>query len=219
MPSSSATDFPKAQASMLKEQLIARGIHDEAVLKVMGVIPRHDFVEEKDRKVAYEDHPIAIGQNQTISQPYIVALMTQLLKLIGDEKVLEIGTGSAYQTAILAKLAGNIFSLERIESLANRAKERMKKMNIQNVQIKLGDGSLGWPEKAPFDAIIVTAAAPAPPKALLAQLTDGARMVVPVGKAGNQKLQLWQKKSNEYSYQEITSVAFVPLIGAQGWKK
>ena len=212
-------DFSKAQDLMLKEQLIARGIRDEAVLKVMGEIPRQNFVGNKNQKAAYDDHPIAIGQNQTISQPYIVALMTQLLALKGDENVLEIGTGSGYQTAILARLARQVFSLERIERLAKRARERLKKMGIKNVRIQLGDGSLGWPEKAPFDAIIVTAAAPAPPKALLDQLSDGASMVVPVGKAGSQKLQLWQKNSNDYSYEDISRVAFVPLIGAQGWKK
>ncbi len=204
---------------MLKEQLIARGIKDEAVLKVMGEIPRQDFVAKKDRSLAYEDHPITIGQHQTISQPYIVALMTQLLALKGHEKVLEIGTGSAYQTAILAKLAGKVFSLERIEKLARHARERLKDMNIQNVRIKLGDGSLGWPEKAPFDAIIVTAAAPGPPQALLEQLSEGASMLVPVGKAGNQKLQIWRKKMDKYSHKDISRVAFVPLIGAQGWEK
>ena len=177
------------------------------------------FVGKKDQGVAYEDHPIAIGHNQTISQPYIVALMTQLLALKGDEKVLEIGTGSGYQTAVLATLARKVYSLERIEALMIQARERLKKIKIDNVRIKLGDGSLGWPEKAPFDAIIVTAAAPSPPDALLSQLAEGAHLLVPVGKTGNQKLQLWQKKSNTFLHKDISRVAFVPLIGAQGWEK
>lgn len=203
---------------MLAEQLLARGIKDDAVLKVMGALPRQHFVQRVDDAAAYEDRPLPIGSGQTISQPYIVALMTQLLALKGDEKILEIGTGSGYQTAILAKLSRNVHSVERIEQLALGAQAALAELEIGNVQVHIGDGSLGWPDEAPFDGIMVTAAAPKAPKALLEQLAEDAYLVIPVGKRGRQKLQCWQKSREGYVHEDICPVAFVPLLGAQGWQ-
>jgi protein-L-isoaspartate(D-aspartate) O-methyltransferase len=203
---------------MLQEQLISRDIYDQGVLQAMKKVPRHHFVLPEHRYLAYTDGPLPIGHGQTISQPYIVALMTQLLQLDEDSTVLEIGTGSGYQAAILAHIAGEVHTIERDKDLARHAKATLKKMGIQNVTVHVGDGSKGWPENAPYDGIIVTAASPKVPKPLLEQLKDGGRLVLPVGSRGNQFLELWMRQGVKYSHEQVAPVAFVPLFGEYGWK-
>ena len=204
---------------MVESQIISRGIRDRRVLDAMRNVPRHVFVPPEHRYLAYSDGALPIGNGQTISQPYIVALMTELLELKGDEKVLEVGTGSGYQAAVLAMLAGKVHTIERHASLARYAARLLEDLKITNVQVHVGDGTLGLPEFAPFAAIIVTAAAPEVPKVLLEQLEDGGRLVIPVGQRGDQYLERWQRQGDQYAYENILSVAFVPLIGAQGWKE
>jgi len=181
-------DYRVARKRMVEEQLIAGGVRDPRVLKVMQVIPRHRFVEKGLEDQAYLDRPLTIGSGQTISQPLIVGMMTQALELKGTEKVLEIGTGSGYQTAILAELAKKIYTIERIPSLSLKARKILYRLGYYNVEFKISDGTLGWPEDAPFDAIIVTAAGPEIPHALKSQLTTGGRLVIPVGSSESQKL-------------------------------
>jgi len=203
---------------MVKEQIESRGVRDRRVLEVIRKVPRHLFVPEAYLDEAYDDHPVSIGEGQTISQPYIVALMTSLLELKGDEKVLEIGTGSGYQTAILAELAKEVFSVERIESLAKKAKKRLEDLGYKNVHIKVGDGSLGWEEHAPYDAIIVTAAAPKLPKPLIDQLKVGGRIVIPIGDRFFQSLHRYVKKEDgSLEGQDFGGCVFVPLKGKEGW--
>lgn len=202
---------------MIHWQLIRRGVVDKRLLDVMENLPRHLFVPPNCRDSAYEDRPLPIGDGQTISQPYIVGLMTSLLALMGTETVLEIGTGSGYQTAILARLAKMVHTVERNLSLARQAQATLHQIGIGNVAIHPGDGSLGWPDAAPYQAIIVTAAAPAVPQPLLDQLTDGGRLVIPVGARRRQSLELWQRKGEDYTHRSILPVAFVPLIGKHGW--
>jgi protein-L-isoaspartate(D-aspartate) O-methyltransferase len=204
---------------MVETQIISRGIRDQRVLEAMRSVPRHNFVSPEHRYLAYSDGALPIGSSQTISQPYIVALMTELLELKGDEKVLEVGTGSGYQAAVLALLAGKVHTIERHTGLARYAARLLEDQKISNVQVHVGDGTLGLPEFAPFAAIIVTAAAPDVPRALLDQLEDGGRLVIPVGQRGDQYLERWQRQGDQYDYENILSVAFVPLIGAQGWKE
>jgi protein-L-isoaspartate(D-aspartate) O-methyltransferase len=183
----------------------------------MSFIPRHCFVPDDYQHLAYTDGPLPIGDGQTISQPYIVALMTQLLKLKGDEKVLEVGTGSGYQAAVLAYLVGEVHSIERHADLASQAADTLKSLGLTNVQIYVGDGTLGWQASAPYDAILVTAAAPEVPQALLEQLSDGGRLVIPVGGRFSQFLQLWKRKGSKYKHDALVPVAFVPLVGKYGW--
>lgn len=202
---------------MVDEQLIPRGISDPSVLKVMEKIERHKFVPKEFLDSAYNDHPLPIGNGQTISQPYIVALMTELLRLTGKEKVLEIGTGSGYQTAILAELSTNIYSVERIPSLAERAIKALAELGYKNIEISIRDGSLGWSEHAPYDAIIVTASCPEKPRALLNQLAESGRFVAPIGGAFGQVLTLFEKQGNSIVSHEICGCVFVPLIGKEGW--
>ena len=173
--------YKKQRARMVETQIRARQIRDDRVLKVMETVPRHLFVDEGLINQAYSDNPLPIGERQTISQPYIVALMTEALELKGRERILEIGTGSGYQTAVLAKLADRVFSIERVAVLATRARKILDRLSCYNVAIRVGDGSYGWKEEAPFDAIITTAAAPQVPQYLLEQLVPGGRLVVPVG--------------------------------------
>ncbi|MDO8281244.1 MAG: protein-L-isoaspartate(D-aspartate) O-methyltransferase [Thermodesulfovibrionia bacterium] len=202
---------------MVETQLRRRGILDERVLSAMEEIPRHVFVSDDLKYMAYDDCALPIGENQTISQPYMVALMTELLALKGDEKVLEIGTGSGYQTALLSRLASRVFSVERIEALALRAKKVLDELNYGNVKISVSDGTLGLPEEAPYDAIIVTAAAPDIPQAYIGQLKTGGRLVIPVGSRYSQVLQLVEKTSSGITVTESTGCVFVPLLGKDGW--
>jgi protein-L-isoaspartate(D-aspartate) O-methyltransferase len=207
---------------MVETQIEARGISDARVLRTMGVIPRHLFVDEGLIEQAYNDSPLPIGEHQTISQPYIVALMTQALELKGRERVLEIGTGCGYQTAVLASLADRVFSVERIASLAASARKILDKLNFYNVAIRVGDGSYGWREEAPFDAIITTAGAPEIPQYLVEQLAAGGRMVVPVGGRDVQtlyKLTRSAENPQEIKKEDLGGCRFVSLIGESGWGK
>jgi protein-L-isoaspartate(D-aspartate) O-methyltransferase len=187
------------------------------VLAAMGEVPRHLFVESALADRAYEDRALPIGERQTISQPYMVALMTQALGLTGAERVLEIGTGSGYQAAVLAHLASRVYSVERIKPLADRARKILDRLKLFNVVIKVFDGTFGWPEEAPFDAIIVTAGAPAIPQPLIDQLKEGGRLVVPVGEREDQRLVKLVKRSSGLQSTVLTDCAFVPLIGTHGW--
>jgi protein-L-isoaspartate(D-aspartate) O-methyltransferase len=203
---------------MVREQLESRDIYDERVLEAMRFVPRHRFVPAQHRHLAYADGPLPIGSGQTISQPYIVALMTQLLELQGDEVVLEIGTGSGYQTAVLARLAAEVHTVEIHESLAQKAQAMLEELGLTNVHVHVGDGSKGWPEAAPYAGIIVTAGAPRVPKPLLDQLAEGGRLVVPVGSRGGQFLERWTRHDSDYRREQIAPVAFVPLFGEFGWE-
>jgi protein-L-isoaspartate(D-aspartate) O-methyltransferase len=204
---------------MVEEQLQGRGIHDERVLGAMQSVERHRFVPNEQRNLAYTDGPLPIGLGQTISQPFIVALMTQLLQLRGTETILEIGTGSGYQAAILALLARQVHTIERHAVLANQAQRLFSDLGIENIQVHVGDGSLGLPDQAPFDGILVTAAAPQIPQPLFEQLKDPGRLVIPVGGRYSQSLECWKRQGHEYVKESITPVAFVPLIGQHGWSE
>ena len=204
---------------MVEEQLIPRGITSQRVLEAFYKVEREKFVPESLRPSAYADYPLAIGQGQTISQPYIVALMSESLDLKGREKVLEIGTGSGYQSAILAELAGEVFSVDRIEVLAKTAEQILASLGYAKVKIKLGDGSLGWPELAPFDRIIITAASLRIPLPLTEQLSDQGKMILPLGEVFSQVLTLVEKKSNKIESKDICGCVFVPLIGKYGWRE
>ncbi len=197
---------------MVKQQIEARGIKDERVLKAMQKVPRHKFIPEKYRFMAYEDHPVSIGSGQTISQPYIVALMTELLDLEKGEKVLEIGTGSGYQAAVLAELTDRVYSIEIIPELGKQAEATLKKLNYENVKVKIGDGYRGWPEYEPFDAIIVTAAPDHVPPKLVEQLAEKGKMVIPVGDFF-QELKILTKKNGKVEEKIVTGVRFVPMTG------
>jgi len=204
--------FAAARKQMVEEQLVRRGIKDERVLAAMRQVERHRFVPEKYQEYAYIDDPLPIGEDQTISQPYIVALMTELIELKGDEKVLEIGTGSGYQAAILGELAGEVFTIEIIDTLGKSAERLLKELGYVNVSVRVGDGYRGWPEEAPFDAIIVTAAPPKIPQPLLDQLAEGGRMVVPVGEE-YQELTLIERTDSTFEETAIAPVRFVPMTG------
>ncbi len=202
---------------MVDQQMVSRGIHDERVLEAMLAIPRHEFVPQDQVHRAYIDAPLPIGNHQTISQPYIVALMTEFLNLKGDETVLEIGTGSGYQAAILGQLAKKVYSIERIPELAERSRSLLLSLQLENIEVVVGDGSYGLPEHAPYQAIIVTAAAPEVPKPLEDQLSDGGRLVAPVGGRMGQVLELWRREGKKLVCEKLTPVAFVPLIGEHAW--
>ena len=206
------------RANMVEYQLRKRGIKDERVLKAFLKVPRHKFVRPQDIWHAYEDYPLSIGYGQTISQPYMVAIMTELLELKGHERVLEIGTGSGYQAAILAELAKEVFSIERIPELAQKAEKVLQELGYNNVKVIVGDGSKGLPEFAPYDGIIVTAAAPKPPQPLLEQLKDGGRLVIPVGSRKLQDLLRITRIGDEFKTENFGPCLFVPLIGEEGWK-
>ena len=212
-------DFRLARERMLKTQLISRGIKDHRVLEAMKKVPRHRFVAEPLQGEAYNDHPLPIGQNQTISQPYIVALMTEILGLSGIEQVLEIGTGSGYQTAILAELAKKVYTVERIRPLMTAARHILHELEYTNILFKAFDGTLGWKENAPYDAILVTAGAPSIPEPLLAQLSLGGRLVIPVGNRFSQQLtRITRKEEGVFIRKEFGGCRFVDLIGAHGWE-
>ena len=205
---------------MVERDLKGRGIRDSKVLEAMEKVPRHLFVREHERRRAYEDYPLPIGEGQTISQPYIVALMTEALRLKPSDRVLEIGTGSGYQAAILAEITKDVFTIEIKPSLAEAARSRLRESGYRNVEIKIGNGYLGWEEKAPFDAIILTAAPDHIPPRLTAQLREGGRMILPLGKAGSlQTLSLITKEKGELHSEQIAPVAFVPMVGESETRK
>ena len=213
-----ASNFEKARARMVEEQLIPRSIHDQKTLEAMRKVPRHLFVEDALKNQAYGDYPLPIGRGQTISQPYIVALMTQALGLKGHEHVLEIGTGSGYQAAILSQICEKVYTVERIDTLLVQARKVFDSLHYLNILTKLDDGTNGWPEYSPYDIIIVTAGGPKIPLPLLEQLADPGILVIPVGDRGVQDLRLVTKKEGEIKEKTIELVRFVNLIGDHGWK-
>ena len=204
---------------MVEEQLRRRGISDPRVLHAMAKVPRHLFVPENYQPAAYEDRPLSIGEGQTISQPYMVAVMTQSLDLEGRERVLEIGTGSGYQAAILAELSQKVYTIERIPLLMERARKGLQGLGYTNLSYRTGDGSKGWPEEAPFDGIIVTAGAPETPKTLKSQLAERGRLVIPTGPRYTQTLYKVTRKGDHFIEEDITGCVFVPLVGDFGWKE
>jgi protein-L-isoaspartate(D-aspartate) O-methyltransferase len=212
-------DYATLRKRMVDEQLIPRGINNPKVLDVFRKIERHKFIPEDLHSNSYADFPIPIGEGQTISQPYIVALMTQCLGLTGQEKVLEIGTGSGYQTAILAELSKDVYSIERSAGLSKRAQAVLKELGYTNIKIRIGDGSLGWAEEAPFDRIIITAAAPRAPLPLTEQLKENGKLILPLGESFSQILTLIEKRKDKFESSEICGCVFVPLVGKYGLRK
>lgn len=210
--SDSERDFQAMRQKMVETQIKSRGIKDERVLSAMLKVERHRFVPKAYEAQAYSDQPLPIGEGQTISQPYIVALMTELLELKGEERVLEVGTGSGYQAAILSELAKEVYTIEIIETLASSARTLLSELGYQNIQVKAGDGYLGWPEHAPFDAIMVTCAPDHIPTPLLDQLKEGGRLVVPVG-THSQELKKIVKRSGKIETMDVIPVIFVPMTG------
>jgi protein-L-isoaspartate(D-aspartate) O-methyltransferase len=211
-------DFKRNRERMVREQIEARGVTDPEVLKAMRKVPRHLFVEEALIPQAYEDHPLPIGHGQTISQPYVVAWMTELLDVKPDMKILEIGTGSGYQAAILAEMGAYVFSVERVRPLSNLARERLAEMHYMRVRLKIDDGTLGWPDEAPFDRILVTAGGPKIPNPLVAQLAGEGRMVIPVGASRrSQTLFVVRREDGRVVVRDMGGVMFVDLVGAHGW--
>lgn len=212
--------YARQREQMVNEQLAGRDIFDRRVLAVMGKVPRHLFVPPSYRDQAYEDYPLPIGEDQTISQPYIVALMTQCLGLKSGEKVLEVGTGSGYQAAVLAELETRVFTVEINAQLAERAAQTLRGLNYQDVQVRSGDGFFGWPEEAPFDCIIVTCASPRIPPPLVEQLKEGGRLIIPLGEVRPfQVLTLATKRGGKLRTREISGVRFVPMTGEAQKKK
>ncbi|MCK4250440.1 protein-L-isoaspartate(D-aspartate) O-methyltransferase [candidate division WOR-3 bacterium] len=204
---------------MVKEQIIARGIKDNRVIEAMKKVPRHLFVDKTYYHQAYNDYPLPIGHDQTISQPYMVAAMTEILELKGNEKVLEIGTGSGYQTAILALLCSKVYSIDRISELTRKARLKVDNLGFKNINLIVGDGSLGWPDYAPYTGILVTAGAPEIPNTLIEQLDENGRLVIPVGNEFSQILNLVKKHKGRIYRKEFFGCTFVPLIGKSGWHK
>jgi protein-L-isoaspartate(D-aspartate) O-methyltransferase len=212
-------DYKELRELMVNTQLIPRGIRDRRVLDAMGRVPRHLFVDGATVANAYSDMALPIGEGQTISQPYMVAVMTELLELKGTEKVLEIGTGSGYQAAVLAELSLEVFTIERIISLAEKAKKKFQDLSYVNIYVKAEDGTLGWPEEAPFDRIIITAGSPEIPTPLIEQLAEGGIIVIPVGDLYSQQLLKYRKSGKNPIIEYHTPCVFVPLIGQYGWKR
>jgi len=212
-------DYEKERTRMVDEQIVARGVTDPRVLEAMRKVPRHEFLPEAIRGMAYQDSALPLGEGQTMSQPYMVALMTELLELRGAERILEIGTGSGYQAAVLAELCEKVYSVERIKILADRARATLDRLGYQSVAIKVYDGTYGWKDMAPFDAIIVTAGSPDVPGPLVEQLKIGGRMVIPVGERYGQVLLKVVKTPEGSVTQRHIPCAFVPLIGNHGWKQ
>jgi len=212
------TDFAEARRRMVEEQLKAPGrdITNQKVLQAMATVPRHEFVPERIRHMAYGDHPLSIGHGQTISQPYIVAFMTEQLQPRPTDRVLEIGTGSGYQAAILAALVAEVYTIEIVEPLARRAETDLRRLGCKNVKVKAGDGYKGWPDAAPFDTIIVTCAPEHVPQPLVEQLKDGGRMIIPVGVSSDQKLYLLEKRGGKVERRAVLPVRFVPMTGSKG---
>ena len=213
------TDYHLARKRMVERQILERGIRDPAVIRALLTVPRHLFVEEALRDQAYSDFPLPIGTGQTISQPYMVALMTESLKLTGVEKVLEIGTGSGYQTAVLAEITSPVITVERIGSLVTRARKILDQLGHYRVSTHVADGTLGWKDSAPFDAILVTAGSPRIPRDLVEQLADGGRLVIPVGDRHLQRLMRLTLLGGEEKVEDLGGCVFVPLIGRLGWSE
>ena len=214
-----STDYEKEREHMVKSQLARRGIKDQRVLEAMRRVPRHLFIPEGTRNLAYCDGPLPIGHWQTISQPYIVALMTEILALEGQERVLEVGTGSGYQAAILSRLVRQVYSVERHAALAQQAEKLFAQLGYDNIIVRVGNGTLGWPEHSPYEAIIITAAAPDVPRPLTDQLADGGRLVAPVGSQWSQVLVKVRHQGDLLIRERRTAVAFVPLVGKYGWEE
>lgn len=214
-----AIDFQNLRDLMVETQLISRGIRDSRVLDAMRRVPRHLFIDESLWYKAYDDMALPVGEGQTISQPYMVAIMTELLELKGDEKVLEIGTGSGYQAAILAELSGDVYTVERVRSLSERAREILTRLGYSNIHFRTGDGTLGWPEAAPFDRILITAGSPRIPEPHIEQLSDRGIIVAPVGDRFSQTLIKAVKQERRMMEQYHTPCVFVPLIGKYGWRE
>jgi protein-L-isoaspartate(D-aspartate) O-methyltransferase len=212
-------EFAVQREVMVREQIERRGVRDPRVLDALRAVPRHLFVPSNQRHRAYADGALPINMEQTISQPYIVALMTELMELKGGETVLEVGTGSGYQAAVLAQIAAQVHSIERHGPLAQTAREVLASLGIKNIQVHTGDGTLGLPEFGPYEAIMVTAAAPQAPQSLLDQLVDGGRLVIPVGGKHSQRLGVWRRKGTRFKQTTITAVVFVPLLGDEGWSE
>ena len=211
--------FEQERKKMAEEQLVARGINDKKVLDAFIKVPRHKFIPQGRISEAYGDYPVSIGEGQTISQPYMAALMTQCLKLKKTDKVLEIGTGSGYQAAILAELAFEIYTVERFSSLSKRAQKILKDLGYSNIKLKVSDGTLGWAEFAPYDGIIVTSGAPQAPQPLKEQLKEGGRLVIPIGGSFSQTLTVIKRDKDKFTEGQICGCAFVPLVGKYGWIK
>ena len=210
----SASDHGDLRESMVRTQLMARGIEDERVLAAMRKVPRHEFVPDTVVGRAYDDEPLPIGDDQTISQPYIVALMTELAAVRPSARVLEVGTGSGYQAAVLAELAKDVYSIEIVEALAKRAAATLRRLGYDRIHLRQGDGYRGWPDAAPFDAILVTAAPPSVPAPLLEQLAPGGRLVIPVGGGAAQVLEVHRRTADGIVVERHAPVAFVPMTGA-----
>jgi protein-L-isoaspartate(D-aspartate) O-methyltransferase len=219
LPMPEKKEYASQRLEMIEKQLRRRGITDAAVLTAMTAVPRHEFVPEELRSNAYEDLPLPIGGGQTISQPYIVAAMTAALHLQPSDRVLEIGTGCGYQAAVLSCLAKEVFTIERRPELASSASAKLARLGYANAHVHCGDGTLGLPELAPFNAILVAAAAPAVPKPLLAQLAEGGRMILPVGGTEHQELQLIEKHGDAFPTKMLEGCRFVPLVGYHGWQE
>lgn len=212
-----SSEHSRLREKMVRQQIESRGVRDEGVLAAMAKVPRHRFVGEKSGREAYGDYPLPIGHGQTISQPYIVALMTEALELTGNEITLEIGTGSGYQTAILAELSKWVYTIERVQPLAESARRILDHLGYQNISFRARDGTLGWEEHEPFDAIIVTAAGPKIPKNLKDQLVEGGRLVIPVGSKFDQDLIKLTKTGDSFTQKSLGGCRFVNLIGVNGW--
>jgi len=213
--SGSVDPYAEIRCGMAEDQIISRGIRDPAVINAMLRIPRHEFVPSKFRESAYNDSPIPIGRGQTISQPYIVALMSEILRPAPGRKILEVGTGSGYQTAVLAETGAEVFTIEIIPEIAERTRLLLEKLGYADINFRIGDGNAGWEENAPYDGIIVTAAPGDVPEALVSQLKNGGRMVIPVG-GEEQELLLIEKSEKGVAYRKVTSVRFVPMTGKPG---
>ncbi|HEY4973988.1 MAG TPA: protein-L-isoaspartate(D-aspartate) O-methyltransferase [Steroidobacteraceae bacterium] len=214
----SAEEFAERRAGMVEEQLRGRGIRDERVLAAMGKVPRESFIAPEYAREAYADGPLPIGEGQTVSQPYMVAVMVEALEVQPSDRVLEVGTGTGYDAAVLAELAAEVWTIERHAELADQARQILLQLGCRNVHVICGDGSLGLPEQAPFDKIVVAAGAPQAPPSLLAQLAEGSALVVPVGNRVDQQLQVMRKIAGEIITTRHVLCCFVPLVGAEGWE-
>jgi protein-L-isoaspartate(D-aspartate) O-methyltransferase len=214
-----AVNFERARGRMIEEQLVGRGLSDPRVLAAMAHVERHRFVDEALQERAYDDKPLPIGARQTISQPFMVGLMTQTLELHGGERVLEVGTGCGYQAAILAEIAANVFTIERMSTLAAAARQRLDALGYFTVAIRVGDGTLGWSEEAPFDAIVVSAGTPRVPRPLIGQLRDGGRLVFPIGEEELQTLVRIRKEGTRLHEEYFGDCRFVKLVGRYGWDR
>ncbi len=221
MDTMTTLDFGALRQAMVDRQIAARGVRDRRVLEALGTVPREAFLPERLAEFAYDDTPLPIGEEQTISQPYVVALMAEALELNVGDRVLEIGAGSGYAAAVLSRIAHEVWTIERHESLAREARERMARLGYRNVHVIHGDGTLGWPEHAPYDAIVVAAGGPKVPQALLDQLAPGGRLVIPIGPDPRTQslVRVRRRPDGTYAREDLGGVRFVPLIGAQGWRE